>query len=63
MNSESDERETPGMPSEEEYEQIWLLEANRRTRELDRGFVQPICADEVQKKARVLLQRISHEQD
>ena len=43
------------LPSEEELAQTWLLEANRRARELDRGEVQPISADEVRKKARALL--------
>lgn len=41
--------------SEEELEQAWLLEANRRARELDRGEVQPIPAEEVWRKARALL--------
>ena len=58
MDPESNEREAPGLPSEEEIEQIWLMEADRRARELDRSDVQPIWADEVRKKARVLLWRI-----
>ncbi len=41
--------------SEEEVEQAWLIEADRRARELDRGEVQPISADEVRRKARGLL--------
>ena len=41
--------------SEEEAEQAWLIEADRRARELDRGEVQPISADEVRRKARGLL--------
>ncbi|MCH8349602.1 MAG: addiction module protein [Chloroflexi bacterium] len=41
--------------SEEELEQAWLVEADRRARELDRGDVQPISADEVRRKARSLL--------
>ena len=41
--------------SKEESEQAWLNEANRRARELDRGDVQPISADEVRRKARALL--------
>ena len=41
--------------SEEESEQAWLIEAGRRARELDRGDVQPISADEVRRKARALL--------
>ena len=36
--------------SEEEAEQAWLIEADRRARELDRGEVQPISADEVRRK-------------
>ena len=41
--------------SEEELEQAWLIEAGRRARELDRGDVQPISANEVRRKARALL--------
>ena len=41
--------------SEEEAEQAWLSEADRRARELDRGEVQPISADDVRRKARGLL--------
>ena len=41
--------------SEDESEQICLMEANRRARDLDRGDVQPIPADEVRRKARALL--------
>ncbi len=41
--------------SEEEMEQAWLIEADRRARELDRGEVQLISADEVRLKARALL--------
>jgi putative addiction module component (TIGR02574 family) len=41
--------------SEEELEQAWLVEADRRARELDRGEIQPIPAEEVRRKARVLL--------
>ncbi len=41
--------------SEEESGQSWLIEANRRARELDRGDVQPISADDVRRKARNLL--------
>ena len=41
--------------SEEESEQAWLIEAGRRARELDRGDVQSISADEVRRKARALL--------
>lgn len=42
-------------PTVEEMEQDWLVEAHRRARELDEGIVQPIPAEEVRKKARVLL--------
>jgi putative addiction module component (TIGR02574 family) len=41
--------------SEEELEQAWLVEADRRARELDRGEIQPIPAEEVRRKARALL--------
>ena len=41
--------------SEEESERTWLIEAERRARELERGDVQPISADEVRRKARALL--------
>ena len=41
--------------SEEEVEQAWFIEADRRARELDRGDVRPISADEVRRKARALL--------
>ena len=41
--------------SEEESGQAWLVEADLRARELDRGDVQPISADEVRRKARTLL--------
>lgn len=41
--------------SEEELEQAWLIEADRRARELDHGEVQPIPADEVRRKAQALL--------
>jgi putative addiction module component (TIGR02574 family) len=42
------------MPAEE-IEEAWLSEANRRARQLDRGEVQPIAADEVRRKAAALL--------
>ncbi len=58
MDPERNEREALGLPSEEAIEQIWLMEADRRARELDRSDVQPIWADEVRKRARVLLRRI-----
>jgi putative addiction module component (TIGR02574 family) len=41
--------------SEEELGQAWLVEADRRARELDRGEVQPVPAEEVRRKARALL--------
>ena len=40
---------------EEELEDVWLTEASRRARELDRGEAQPVSADEVRRKARTLL--------
>lgn len=42
-------------PSEEELAETWLSEAGRRARELDRGEVEPISADEMRRKARALL--------
>ena len=41
--------------SEEESGRTWLIEADRRARELDRGDVQPISEEEVRRKARALL--------
>ena len=41
--------------SEKERDEVWLTEANRRARELDRGEVQPVSADEVRRKVRALL--------
>ena len=41
--------------SEDESDQVWPVEADRRARELDRGDVQPIAAEEVRKKARNML--------
>ena len=38
--------------SEEELEQVWLVEADRRARELDRGEIQPVSAEEVRCKAK-----------
>ena len=43
------------VPTVEEIEQDWLVEAHRRAREIDEGIVQPIPAEEVRKKARALL--------
>ena len=42
-------------PSEKEIEDDWLLEAQRRARELDEGIVEPIPAEEVRRKALALL--------
>ena len=42
-------------PTMEEIGEDWLVEAQRRARELDEGIVQPIPADEVRKKAQALL--------
>jgi putative addiction module component (TIGR02574 family) len=41
--------------SEEAVEQAWLVDADRRARELDRGDVQPIPSEEVLRRARALL--------
>ena len=41
--------------SQKELEDAWLVEADNRARELDRGEVQPIPIDEVRRKARALL--------
>ena len=42
-------------PPETELVETWLSEAQRRARELDRGEVQPVSAEEVRRKARALL--------
>ena len=42
-------------PSEGEIEEDWLVEAQRRARELDEGIVQPVPADEVRRKAMALM--------
>jgi hypothetical protein len=42
--------------SESEIAYDWLIEAQRRARELDAGTVQPISAEEVRRKAQALLQ-------
>ena len=42
-------------PSEDEIAEDWLVEAQRRARELDEGIVQPVPADEVRRKAQALL--------
>lgn len=41
--------------SESEIADDWLIEAQRRARELDAGTVQPISAEEVRRKAQALL--------
>ncbi len=43
------------VPTKEEIEQDWLIEARCRAKELDEGTVQPIPAEEVRKKAQALL--------
>lgn len=42
-------------PSESEIAEDWLVEAQRRARELDEGIVQPVPAEEVRRKAQALL--------
>jgi len=42
-------------PSEEELRSDWLLEARRRAEELDNGVVQPVCGEDVMRKARALI--------
>jgi len=42
-------------PSEEEIAEDWLMEAQRRARDLDEGIVQPVPAEEVRRKAQALL--------
>ena len=42
-------------PSEEEIAEDWLMEAQRRARDLDEDIVQPISAEEVRRKAQALL--------
>jgi putative addiction module component (TIGR02574 family) len=42
-------------PSESEIAEDWLVEAQRRARDLDEGIVQPVPADEVRRKAQALL--------
>ena len=41
--------------SEDEIEESWLVEADRRAREIDQGLVRLIPAEEVRRKARALL--------
>ena len=40
---------------QDDLDEEWLLEAQRRAQELDDGVVQPIPAEEVRKKAQALL--------
>ncbi|MCA9467707.1 MAG: addiction module protein [Nitrospira sp.] len=42
-------------PSEKEIAEDWLMEAQRRARDLDEGIVQPISAEKVRRKAQALL--------
>ncbi len=42
-------------PSESEISEDWLVEAQRRARNLDEGIVQPVPADEVRRKTQALL--------
>jgi len=42
-------------PSEEEIAEDWVMEAQRRARELDEGLVHPVPAEEVRRKAQALL--------
>lgn len=42
-------------PPNSEIEEAWLIEAQRRAKDLDTGSVQPISAEEVRKKAQALL--------
>jgi len=41
--------------TDEEISQSWIAEADRRSRELDRGEVKPVSAETVRKKAKALL--------
>lgn len=41
--------------SEHELNEAWLLEAERRAKQLERGEVEPIPADEVRRRAQALL--------
>tara|TARA_R110000782_G_C14791817_1_gene411009 strand:- start:1572 stop:1796 length:225 start_codon:yes stop_codon:yes gene_type:complete len=42
-------------PSDSELGSDWLLEARRRSEELDNGTVQAVSSDDVMRKARALL--------
>lgn len=41
--------------TDKEIDETWLLEAEERAREIDRGEVKPIPAEEMRKKVRSLL--------
>lgn len=41
--------------NDDEINQAWLVEADRRARELDSGDVKPVSAEVVREKARALL--------
>lgn len=43
------------VPPDNEIEEAWLAEAQHRARELDKGIVQPVPAEEVRRKAQALL--------
>ena len=43
------------VPSQNEIEEDWLIEARRRAKELDMGIVKPIPAEDVRRKAQALL--------
>lgn len=42
-------------PSQDELKSDWLLEARRRSEELDKGVVRAVPAEEVIRKARALI--------
>ena len=43
------------VPTGEEIEQDWLVEARRRAKDLDEDVVEPVPAGEVRRKAQALL--------
>jgi len=43
------------IPSEKEIAEDWVLEAQRRARDLDKGLVQSVPAEEVRRKVQALL--------
>ncbi|MCD6293154.1 MAG: addiction module protein [Deltaproteobacteria bacterium] len=43
------------VPSQKEIEEDWLIEASRRSKELDMGIIKPIPAEAVRRKAQALL--------